>query len=317
LKSHNKIEDLKIRSRLIYSEALRLGFADCGITNADPPVNARKFLIDWIKNGYHGEMKYMEERADLRCDPTKLANWASSVIMVIQNYYSSEGQKDPSAPAIARYAYSRDYHSVVNNKLKKLLNFVRSEIGPCKAKTFIDTSPILEKSLAQRAGLGWQGKNSILISKKYGSFFFIGGIITDMELEYNQIPTKDYCGNCRLCIDNCPTGALVRPHILDARRCISYLTIENRTGGLPAGLKSHFHNRVFGCDICQEVCPWNRKSVQHTEPELNPVPGLLEMSRDEWHSLDETKFSALFKDTPFERLKYRGLRRNLEFVTTL
>jgi epoxyqueuosine reductase len=314
LKPANKIEDLKIRSRLISAEALRLGFTDCGITTADPPVDARKYLTDWIENGYQGEMKYMEERADLRCDPGKFANWARSVIMVLQNYYPSEGQKDPSAPVIARYAYSRDYHSVVNNKLKKLLDFIRTEIAPCRAKTFIDTSPVLEKSLAQRAGLGWQGKNSILISKKYGSFFFIGGIITDLELEFNRIPAKDYCGNCRLCIDNCPTGAIVLPHILDARRCISYLTIENRTGGLPAEMKPHFHNRVFGCDICQEVCPWNRKAVQHTEPELNPVPGLLEMSRDNWYALDEKKFSSLFKDTPFERLKYGGLRRNLEFV---
>ncbi len=256
----------------------------------------------------------MEERADLRCDPGKFASWARSVIMVLQNYYPSAGQNDPSAPVISRYAYGHDYHSVINKKLKKLLGFIRSEIGPCRARTFIDTSPILEKSLAQRAGLGWQGKNSILISKKYGSFFFIGGIITDLELEYNQVPAKDYCGNCRLCIDACPTLALISPHILDARKCISYLTIENRTGGLPAELKPHIRNRVFGCDICQEVCPWNRKAIPHSEPELVPVPGLLEMSRDDWYSLDAKKFTTLFRDTPFERLKFNGLRRNLEFV---
>lgn len=314
MKPANKIEDLKIRSRLIYYEALRLGFTDCGITTADSPVDARKYLIDWIKNGYHGEMKYMEERSDLRCDPRKFANWARSVIMVLQNYYPSEEQKDPSAPVIAKYAYSHDYHSVINNKLKKLVGFIRSEIGPCRAKTFIDTSPMLEKSLAKRAGLGWQGKNTILISKKCGSFLFIGGIITDLELKINRIPAKNYCGNCRLCIDACPTGAIIKPYILDARKCISYLTIENRTGDLPAELKPYFRNRIFGCDICQEVCPWNSRAIPHSEPDLDPVTGLLEMSRDDWYSLDEKKFSTLFKDTPFERLKYNGLRRNLEFI---
>jgi epoxyqueuosine reductase len=314
LKFTKNIEDLNTRTKVIYEEALRLGFTDCGITTADPPVDAGNYLIDWIKNGYHGEMKYMEERSELRCDPRKFASGARSVIMLLQNYYPSGGQKDPSAPVIARYAYGRDYHSVINNKLKKLLDFIRSEIGPCRAKTFIDTSPILEKSLAKHAGLGWPGKNTILISKKFGSFFFIGGIITDLELEINRIPTKDYCGTCRICIDACPTGALVRPYILDARKCISYLTIEKRTGGLPAELKPHFRNRIFGCDICQEVCPWNRRAIPHSEPYLNPVAGILEMSRDEWYSLDEKKFSTLFKDTSFERLKYNGLRRNLEFV---
>lgn len=314
MKPLNKIEDLKIRSSYIYYEALRLGFIDCGITTADPVENARQYLSDWIKNGYHGEMKYMKERADLRVDPGKLSNWARSVIMVLQNYYPSGGQEDPSAPVIARYAYGHDYHSAIKKKLKKLLGFIRTEIGFCQGKIFIDTSPILEKALAQRAGLGWTGKNSLLISKKHGSFFFLGGIITDLELEYNKVPGKDYCGNCRLCIDGCPTGALVKPHVLDARRCISYLTIENRAGGLPVELKSKFRNRIFGCDICQEVCPWNRKSVPHNQPELKPVPGLLEMNREDWYALDESKFNALFKNTPVERLKYSGLRRNMEFV---
>jgi epoxyqueuosine reductase len=314
LKVVKNTEDQSTRSKAIYEEALRLGFTDCGITTADSPPDSRKELSDWIKNGYHGEMKYMEERADLRCDPRKFASWARSVIMVLQNYYPSVGQKDPSAPVIARYAYSHDYHSVINNKLKRLLNFIRNEIGPCRGKTFIDTAPILEKSFAEQAGLGWRGKNAILISKKHGSFFFLGGIITDLELEYNRIPAKDYCGNCSLCIDNCPTGALVRPHILDARKCISYLTIENRSGGLPVEMKSKFRNRIYGCDICQEVCPWNRKAVPHNEPELKPVPSLLEMGRDDWYALNETRFTVLFKDTTFERLKYSGLRRNLEFI---
>jgi epoxyqueuosine reductase len=314
LEATSESADLKNRSQLIFGEALRLGFLDCGITTSDSPENAALHLSDWIRNGYHGEMKYMEEHADLRADPGKLVSWARSIIVVLQNYYTSSQQEDHTAPIIARYAYGQDYHSVIEKKLKKLLDFIQTEIHSCQGRIFIDTSAVLEKSLAQRAGLGWRGKNSLLISKKSGSFFFIGGIITDLELEYNQIPGKDYCGNCRLCVDACPTGALVQPYVLDARKCISYLTIENRIGGLPAELKGRFQNRILGCDVCQEVCPWNRRAVPHNEPGLKPNPELLEMSRNEWYALDEKKFTYLFKDTPFERLKYKGLIRNLDFV---
>lgn len=308
------MKDLKKRSQLIRIEALRLGFLDCGITSAEPPEHATEHLSDWIRNGYHGEMKYMEDHLELRTDPQKMLDGARSVIMVLQNYYISGQQADPSAPVIARYAYGRDYHAVIKKKLKKVLGFMQAEIQPCRGRIFADSAPVLEKALARRAGLGWTGKNSLLLTRKSGSFFFIGGIITDLELEYNQNPGKEYCGKCKLCIEACPTGAIARPGVLDVRKCISYLTIENRACGLPAELKGNFRNRIFGCDICQDVCPWNRKAHPHNEPGLNPNPSLLEMSRNDWHDLDEKKFKKLFKGTPVERLKYNGLRRNLEFL---
>jgi epoxyqueuosine reductase len=308
------LKDLKKRSQLIRIEALRLGFLDCGITSAEPPEHATEHLSDWIRNGYHGEMKYMEDHLELRTDPQKMLDGARSVIMVLQNYYISGQQADPSAPVIARYAYGRDYHAVIKKKLKKVLGFMQAEIQPCRGRIFADSAPVLEKALARRAGLGWTGKNSLLLTRKSGSFFFIGGIITDLELEYNQNPGKEYCGKCKLCIEACPTGAIARPGVLDVRKCISYLTIENRACGLPAELKGNFRNRIFGCDICQDVCPWNRKAHPHNEPGLNPNPSLLEMSRNDWHDLDEKKFKKLFKGTPVERLKYNGLRRNLEFL---
>jgi len=308
------MEDLKTRSQLIAYEAIRLGFLDCGITTAEAPEDAVQYLSDCIRNGYNGEMNYMKDHVDLRADLKKLLPEARSVVIVLQNYFTPSQQEDPSAPVIARYAYGHDYHSVIQKKLEKLLRFIQDEIQQCHGRIFCDTSPVFEKALAQRAGLGWSGKNSLLISRKYGSFFFIGGIITDLELEYNQIPGKDYCGNCKLCVEACPTGALVSPHVLDARKCISYLTIENRAGGLPVENKESFRNRVFGCDICQEVCPWNRKARPHDDPGLKPNQELLKMTRDDWHALDEEKFNHLFKDTPVERLKYSGLRRNMEFV---
>jgi epoxyqueuosine reductase len=310
-----KLKDLKKRSKLIRSEALRLGFLDCGITSAEPPDHAAEHLSDWIRKGYHGQMKYMEENSDLRADPRKLLKGARSVIMMLQNYYTSGKQDDPSAPVIAMYAFGRDYHAVIKKKLKKILEYTVAEIQPCRGRIFVDSAPLSEKALAQRAGLGWTGKNSLLLSRKSGSFFFLGGIITDLELEYNDIPGKDYCGKCKLCIEACPTGAIARPGILDARKCISYLTIENRTSGLPAELKGNFRNRVFGCDICQDVCPWNKsKARPHDEPGLRPNPSLLGMSRSDWYALDEKKFDKLFKGTPVNRLKYHGLRRNLEFL---
>lgn len=305
---------MKGRNNLIMEEALRLGFLDCGITSSEPPENEGEHLSDWIRKDYHGAMRFMEDHSDLRTDPKKLLEGARSVIMVLQNYYTASQQEDPAAPVIARYAYGRDYHAVITKKLKKLLNYIQAEIHPCQGRIFVDSAPVLEKALAHRAGLGWIGKNSLLLSRKSGSFFFIGGIITDLELDYNQTPAGEYCGDCKLCMEACPTGAIVQPGVLDARKCISYLTIENRRGGLPAELKSNFQNRVFGCDICQEVCPWNSNAHPHNEPLLKPNPALLGMTREDWYALDEKKFTGLFKDTPVERLKYSGLKRNLDFL---
>ena len=308
------MQDIKKKSQLIRSEALRLGFLDCGITSAEPPENAVELLKDWVGKGYHGEMKYMKDHLDLRTDPQKFFEGARSVIVMLQNYYTSEKQKDPSSPVIARYSYGGDYHSIISKKLKTILDFIQAEIQPCRGRIFVDSSSVLEKSFACRAGLGWIGKNSLLLSRKAGSFFFIGGIITDLELDYNQNIEKNYCGNCKLCIEACPTGAIVRPGVLDARKCISYLTIENRRSGLPAELKGKFQNRIFGCDICQDVCPWNKNISPHSEPKLEPLPELLEMTKKDWYNLDERKFNEIFRCSEVKRLKYSGLRRNLEFL---
>jgi epoxyqueuosine reductase len=308
------MQDVHKNSQMIKSEALRLGFLDCGITTDEPVENVKEHLADWIRKGYNGEMKYMEDHLNRRTDPQKLLEGAKSVIIVLQNYFTFENQKDPSAPVIARYSYGRDYHPVIQKKLKKILDFIQAEIQPCRGRVFVDSSPIHEKSLAYRAGLGWIGKNSLLLSQKAGSFFFVGGIITDLELEYNRDPVKNYCGNCNLCIEACPTGAIVRPGVLDVRKCISYLTIENRNCGLPAEMKANFKNRVFGCDICQDVCPWNKKLNLHSEPQLKPNPDLLEMTRNDWYNLDEKKFNRIFKNSPVKRLKYSGLKKNLEFL---
>ena len=308
------MQDIKKNSQLIKSEALRLGFLDCGITSAEPVENVSTHLKDWIQNGFHGEMKYMEDHVPLRSDPRKFFEGAKSVIVVLQNDYTPEKQKDPSSPVIAMYSFGKDYHTIIKKKLKILLDFIQKEIQPCQGKVFVDSAAVHEKSLARRAGLGWTGKNSLLLSRKSGSFFFIGGIITDLELEYNQNQVKNYCGNCTLCIEACPTGAIVQPGVLDVRKCISYLTIESRKCGLPADLKWNFQNRIYGCDICQDVCPWNKEVSPHSEEELKPIPDLIEMTRHDWYDLDEKKFKEIFKYSGVKRLKYSGLRRNLEFL---
>jgi len=308
------LQDIKINSQLIRSEALRLGFLDCGITSADPPENAVELLKDWIGRGYHGEMKYMEDHFDLRTDPQKFFEGARSVIIVLQSYYTSENQKDPSSPVIARYAFGADYHLIIAKKLIKLLDFIQAEVQPCQGRIFVDSVPVLEKSFACKAGLGWIGKNSLLLSRKSGSFFFIGGIMTDLELEYNQDLVKNYCGSCKLCMEACPTGAIIRPGMLDVRKCISYLTIESRKYGLPDDLKDKFQNRVYGCDICQDVCPYNKNLNPHSEPELKANQVLLEMTTSDWHNLDQKKFNEIFKYSGVKRLKYSGLRRNLKFL---
>jgi epoxyqueuosine reductase len=308
------MKELRDRNQLIKKEASRLGFLDCGITSAEPPENEGAHLNEWIGKGYHGGMRYMEDQLDVRTDPKKLLKGARSVIIVLQNYWVSRQQKDPAAPIVARYAFGRDYHTVMKKKLKKLLGYIQAEILPCRGRIFVDSAPVLEKALACRAGLGWIGKNSLLVSSKSGSFFFIGGIITDLELDHSAMVPKDICGDCNLCIEACPTGAIVLPRVLDVRKCISFLTIENRDCGLPAELKEKFLNRVFGCDICQNVCPWNRNARSHNEPALKPNPALLEMTRDEWYTMDDKKFISLFKDTELERLQYSGLKRNLNFL---
>ena len=298
---------------MIKAEAIRLGFAGCGIAPAEGLANERIHLIEWLRMGYHGEMYYMEKHPDIRTDPRKLLHNAASVIIVLQNYFTPEQQHDSAAPVISKYAYGTDYHKIVRKKTKKLLGFIQHELTPCNGRIFVDSAPVMERSLANRAGLGWIGKNSLLISKKYGSYIYIGGIITDIELDYDQ-SVKDYCGSCTRCIDACPTHAIIRPRIIDSRKCISYLTIEYKGKTLPSNLKGQFSSRVFGCDICQDICPWNKNIPVHKEPGLKPNPVLLEMTKDEWFDLTEERYNHIFKGSALNRLNYDRLKRNLEYL---
>ena len=300
-------------SHLIKDKAKLLGFSDCGITSATLLIEERSRLLSWLSKHYHGDMSYMENHLDTRIDSRKLLNNARSVILVLQNYYTPEKQKNISAPMVSKYAYGRDYHKIIRKKIGKLLEFIQNELIPCNARIFVDSSPVMEKALASRSGLGWIGKNSLLISRKYGSFFFIGGIIADIELTYDNT-TKDYCGDCTRCMDACPTRAIIQPRIVDSRRCLSYLTIEFKGSTLPHQFKNKFQNRLFGCDICQDICPWNKNAPAHNEPELKPNPEFLEMTKDEWYNLDEEKYNIIFKGSAVKRIKYEGLRRNLEFL---
>lgn len=302
------------KSELIKQKAIELGFLACGISKADFLVNEKVALEEWLIERRHGEMSYMERNFDKRLDPRLLVENAKSIISVLLNYFPKETQKDSSAPVISKYAYGTDYHFVLKDKLYALLKFIQDEISNCNGRAFVDSAPVLDRAWAAKAGLGWIGKNTNLISVEHGSFFFIGELIIDFELEPDDKLVRNHCGNCTRCIDACPTSALVEPFVLDARKCISYQTIEKK-GGLDESLKGKFENRVFGCDICQDVCPWNLKSVFHQVPELEPHPNLLKMSKDDWAQLDKTKFDELFSNSAVKRTGFDGLERNLKFIS--
>jgi epoxyqueuosine reductase len=300
-------------SRQIKSEALRLGFSDCGISAAEYlPLEAKR-LTNWLEKGYNARLSYMENNFEKRTDPRQLIDGAKSVVSVILNYYPRKNQTDPEAPVLAKYAYGKDYHQVIRRKLKSLLEFTRGIIPECDGRVFTDSAPVMEHTWASRAGLGWIGKNSLLLSSRFGSFVFIGEMIITAELDYDT-PVNDMCGSCRNCITSCPTGAIVEDRVIDAGRCISFHTIENKTPGMPENLRGKFQNRVFGCDICQDVCPWNRKATPHTIEEFNPHPDLLNMSKADWESISEEKFNTVFSGSAVKRAKYGGLRRNIEFL---
>lgn len=297
----------------IRQKALQLGFLDCGISRAGFLSEEKEHLNSWLDNQYHGEMGYMERNQDKRLDPRLLVENAQSVISVLLNYFPEQTQSDSHAPVISKYAYGRDYHFVMKEKLGVLLKFIQEKIAPCSGRAFVDSAPVLDRAWAAKAGLGWIGKNTNLISVEHGSFFFIGELIIDLELEPGERVVRNHCGNCTRCIDACPTGALLDPFVLDARKCISYQTIEKK-GELDQGLKGKFENRVFGCDICQDVCPWNLKSVFHQEADFAPHPDLLQMTRDDWHRLDESRFAELFSNSAVKRTGFEGLKRNLNFI---
>ena len=258
-------------------------------------------------------MSYMEKHAHLRKDPEKLVPDAKSVISVILNYYTPRIQDDIDAPVVSKYAYGRDYHKVLKKKLKELLAYVKETIPDTRGRPFVDSAPVMEHAFARNAGLGWIGKHSLLISPEYGTYVFIGELIIDKELEYDEKEVKDLCGNCRICIDECPTHAIQHGRIVDANKCISYLTIENKDK-IPEKFKNNFYNRVFGCDICQEVCPWNRKLTEHSIDDFMPREEMINMSEEEWKSLDEEKFHNIFRGTPVMRAKYEGLKRNIDYL---
>ena len=300
-------------SQKIKEKALELGFLRAGIARAEFLGEDARRLRDWLDRGHHGSMGYMENHFEKRVDPRKLVEGARSVVLVLQNYYTRDRQLDESAPRISRYAFGKDYHRIVRKKLKILYAFMESDMGPHSGRVFVDSAPVLERAWGRMAGLGWIGKHSLLLNRKYGSWFCIGVIITDLELEPDR-PMKDYCGDCTRCVDACPTKAILPGKVVDASRCISYLTIENRAESLPEEFRDKMQNWAFGCDICQEVCPWNYNAREHMEPWLSPRPELLDMTRRAWMELNEARFDRLFQGSAIKRAGYRGLSRNIDFL---
>ena len=300
-------------SQFIKNQAGELGFMFCGISKAAFLEEEAPRLESWLKNGHHGELQYMENHFDKRLDPRKLVEGAKSVISMALNYFPGEQQADASAPRISKYAYGTDYHFIIKNKLKMLLERMREKVGQIEGRAFVDSAPVLDKAWAKRSGIGWVGKNANLINKNSGSFFFLAELIVDLELEYDVPATYDHCGTCTRCIDACPTDAIVSPYVVDGSRCISYLTIELKNE-IPAHFKNKMDNWMFGCDICQDVCPWNRFSVLHNEPAFSPPDELMNISAAEWQEITEETFRRVFKNSPVKRTKYAGLKRNIDFL---
>jgi epoxyqueuosine reductase len=299
-------------TRLVKQLALDLGFSFVGVAKARQlDAEARK-LEEWLNRNYHGEMHYMANHFDKRIDPTKLVEGAKSVVTLMYNYHNHEKQTDPNAPKISQYAYGKDYHYVVKDKLKTLLTIINEEIGEVNGRCFVDSAPVLERDWAKHSGMGWIGKNTLLINKNQGSYFFLAELIIDLEL-IADAPIKDYCGTCTRCIDACPTDAIVEPYLVDGSKCISYFTIELKAS-IPEEVKGKFENWMFGCDICQEVCPWNRFSKRHNEPQFEPHPDLLKLSKNDWEEITEDVFRELFRRSAVKRTKYKGLKRNIDFL---
>jgi epoxyqueuosine reductase len=297
---------------LIKSEAQRLGFLACGISKATFLAEEAPRLEQWLNQNYNGEMAYMANHFDLRLDPRKLVDGAKSVITVLLNYFPEQTQRDPLAPKISKYAYGQDYHHVIKDKLRQLTEFIGEELGEVNGRAFVDSAPVMDKTWALRSGLGWMGKHTNIIRPKEGSFFFIGELILDIELEPDA-PMQDHCGTCTRCIDACPTEAIIQPYVVDGSKCISYFTIELKDI-IPLAMKGKFDNWAFGCDVCQDVCPWNRFAKPHTEPAFNPHRNMLDMSARDWNELTEEVFMQVFQKSAVKRAKFSGLHRNLAFL---
>lgn len=300
-------------TKLIKEKALQLGFSYCGIAKAMPLHEDARRLEKWLHQGMHGKMSYMENHFDLRIDPARLVPGAQSVITLLMNYFPAAHQNE-QAPKIASYAWGKDYHHVIKHKLRQLLFELQSSIGEITGRGFVDSAPVLERSWAQRSGLGWVGKNGNLITKKSGSFFFIATLITDLSLEYDDPFAKDFCGSCTRCIDACPTEAILPDKNIEAQKCISYYTIELKDQLLPNEAKGKMDNWMFGCDTCQTVCPWNRFSTPHQEADFEPLADILNLSTREWMEMTEETFKKTFKHSPLMRPGYKGIVRNLQFI---
>jgi epoxyqueuosine reductase len=308
----------KLNSKSKYSEqikqkALELGFSACGIAAVQKLDEEELHLKSYLDRNFHGQMGYMANHFEKRLNPALLVPGAKSVVVVLLNYFPAKIQQKNDVPIVSKYAYGKDYHVVLKDKLKQLFDWIDSEIAPIQGRIFTDSAPVLEKAWAVKAGLGWIGKNGLLLNKEIGSFFFIGELIVDLELECDSPNTKKYCGTCTNCIDACPTKSLVSPSVLDSRSCISYLTIELKED-IPEELKPLLNNRIFGCDICQDVCPWNRNLKPHITPEFNPSEAFISMNKADWDHLDQITFKSMFKHSALERAGFAKLKMNIENV---
>lgn len=298
---------------IIKQNAAHCGFDFCGIAKAEKLEEDAKRLEKWLNKGMHGSMQYMENYFDLRVDPTLIVPGAKSVITLLKNYFPSQQQK-AEAPHISKYAYGKDYHEVIREKLNEFLHLLSTEIGEIHGRGFVDSAPVLERSWAQKSGLGWIGRNGNLINKQQGSFFFIATLIVDLPLEYDDPFAKDYCGSCTRCIEACPTDAILPGKIVDGSRCISYFTIELKDMLIPGEMKNKFNDWMFGCDVCQDVCPWNRFSKPNNEIAFTPIPEILNLSTKEWESMTEDTFKKIFKNSPLKRTRFKGIQRNIRFL---
>ena len=307
------VNQLQTNTNYIKKTANMLGFDHCGIAKVQRLDDDAARLEKWLHKGMNGTMQYMENYFDMRIDPSLLVPGAKSVITLLKNYYPSQKQTTES-PKISKYAFGKDYHEVIRGKLNELILLIKETIGEIHGRGFVDSAPVLERTWAQKSGLGWVGKNGNLINKESGSFYFIATLITDLELEYDDPFAKDYCGTCTRCIDACPTDAILPDKIVDGSKCISYFTIELKEMLIPNEMQGKFDGWMFGCDTCQDVCPWNRFGKPNNETNFTPIPEILNLSSNEWMNMSEENFKKIFRDSPLRRTKFSGIQRNLKFI---
>jgi epoxyqueuosine reductase len=299
-------------SALIKQKAQEIGFSACGIASAHKLVEEELRVKEYLQNQYQGSMGFMENHFEKRLDPTLLVPGAKSLVVVLLNYFPHQLQTGNGVPIVSKYAYGTDYHVVIKDKLNQLLQFINTEISPAEGRVFTDSAPVLERAWAVQAGLGWIGKNGLLLNKELGSFFFIGELIIDLELEYDLPYEMEHCGSCKQCLSACPSKAIIKPYILDARRCISYLTIELKDDDIPEEFRPHLSNRVFGCDICQDVCPWNKRPNPNHIDEFQPDPRFLKMDSEAWKTLNEENFDQIFHSSALNRAGFKKLKMNID-----